>query len=52
MIELGFEILAAFNLLVGLVYWSLDHDDVMHWLFYLLISIIMYINALRYGNDK
>lgn len=50
MIELAFEIVAAFNLVVGIVYWSIDHDDIMHWLFYLLLSVIMYINAFRYGK--
>lgn len=52
MVELTFEIVAAFNLVVGIIYWSLDHDDIMHWLFYLLLSVIMYINAARYKDDK
>lgn len=52
MIELAFEILAAVNFVVGIVYWSMDHDDIMHWLFYLILCVIMYINAARYGKDE
>ena len=52
MVELAFEIVAAFNLVVGIIYWSMDHDDIMHWLFFLLGSAIMYINAIRYGKDE
>lgn len=51
MIELAFEILAAVNGMVGVVYWSLDHDDIMHWLFYLMLCVIMYMNANRYNKE-
>lgn len=51
MIELAFELMGAANLLAAFIFWSLDHDDIMHWLFYLLVSVIMYLNAIRYGKD-
>jgi hypothetical protein len=50
MMELGFEIMGAVNLLTALFYWVRDENDIMHWLFYLLVSAIMYINAFRYGK--
>lgn len=51
MIELAFEIVGAANLMAALVFWSIDHDDIMHWLFFLLVSVIMYMNAISYGKD-
>lgn len=52
MIELMFEIAGAIGFLTALFFWLLDHDDIMHWLFFLLGSVIMYINAIRYGKDE
>lgn len=51
MIELMFELAGAAGFLAALFFWLADHDDIMHWLFFLLSSAIMYINAFRYGKD-
>jgi|694.fasta_scaffold00075_22 hypothetical protein len=53
MIELAFELVGAANLVAALIYFAIDENDIMHWLFYLLVSAIMYINAIRYdkGNE-
>lgn len=52
MIELMFEIAGAVSFLTASVYWWIDRDDIMHWLFFLLVSVIMYLNAIRYGKDE
>lgn len=52
MIELIFEIAGAAGFLTALSFWLVDHDDIMHWLFFLLCSAIMYINAIRYEKDE
>jgi hypothetical protein len=52
MAELIFEILASINGVMGIGYWIADHDDIMHWLFFLILCVIMYINAARYGKGE
>lgn len=53
MIELVFEILGAVNFITATYFWVLDRNDIMNWLFFLITSAIMYINAIRYdkGNE-
>ena len=48
MTALIFEILGAIDLIVGTYYWATDRNDIMNWLFFLLLSVIMYLNAARY----
>jgi len=52
MIELMSEIAGEAGFLTALSFWLVDHDDILHWLFFLLSSVIMYINAIRYKDDK
>ena len=52
MMELAFELAGAANLVAALIHFIIDENDIMNWLFYLLVSVIMYINALRYGKDE
>ena len=51
MIELVFELLGAVNFCTAVYYWMIDRNDIMDWLFFLLTSAIMYINAIRYHKD-
>lgn len=51
MIELVFEITATINFISAIYYWIVDRNDIMDWLFFLLCSVIMYINAIRYSKD-
>ena len=51
MIELVFEILGAVNFITAVYYFVMDRNDIMNWLFFLLCSAIMYINAMRYSKD-
>jgi len=52
MVELVFEILGAFNVLAAIYYWIMDRNDIINWLFFLLMSAIMYINASRYDKGN
>lgn len=52
MIELAFELAGAANLLAALAFFIKDENDIMHWLFFLLVSVIMYINAIRYDKGE
>ena len=51
MIELVFEILGAVNFITAVYYFVIDRNDIMNWLFFLISSAIMYINAIRYSKD-
>jgi len=50
MVALIFEILGAVNVVAASYYWATDKDDIMHWLFFLLFAVIMYLNADRYDK--
>ena len=52
MVALIFEILGAVNVVAASYYWATDKDDIMHWLFFLLFAVIMYLNAARYEENK
>lgn len=52
MVALVFELLGLANFIAGLIYWHLDHNDLVHWLFFLLLSVIMYLNAARYDKES
>ncbi len=51
MTALIFEIIAAINFITAAYYWIVDNSDINHWLFFLLSSAIMYINAIRYEDN-
>jgi hypothetical protein len=48
MASLLFELLAFLGLGGASYYWVTDMTDLKHWLFLLLFSVIMLINAIRY----
>lgn len=52
MTALVFEILGLCDLLLGTYYYYQDRNDIMNWLFFLLVSVIMYINAARYDKES
>jgi hypothetical protein len=52
MIALVFEILGAVNFCTAVYYWVMDRNDIMNWLFFLLSSAIMYLNASRYEENE
>ena len=52
MTALVFELLGAINGVAGIYYWIMDRNDIMNWLFFLLCSVIMYLNAARYEDNE
>lgn len=52
MMALIFEVLAGLNFIVSCWYWAKDNGDINHWLFFLLLSVIMYLNAERYEDNE
>lgn len=51
MAALIMEIFGLLNAIAAIYYWTLDRNDIMNWLFYLLMSVIMYLNAARYDKE-
>lgn len=45
MIPITFAFFGCLNLSLATYYWIVDKDDVNNWLFFLLVSIIMYLNV-------
>lgn len=45
------EAFGLLNFLAAIYYWVQDKNDIMNWLFFLLCSVIMYLNAIRYEKD-
>ena len=52
MTALIFEMMGLIDLIVAIYYWATDRNDIMNWLFFLLISVIMYLNAARYEEKR
>ena len=52
MTALIFELIAAINFVAASYYWAVDNSDINHWLFFLLSSVIMYLNASRYEENE
>lgn len=52
MMALIFEIMGAIDFILAIYFWIMDHNDINHWLPFLLISIIMYLNAMRYEDNE
>ena len=51
MAALIMEIFGLLNAIAAIYYWTLDRNDIMNWLFFLLMSVIMYLNAARYDKE-
>lgn len=45
-----FELLSLLSLGGASYYWITDMSDLRHWLFLLLFSVIMLVNAIRYDK--
>lgn len=52
MTALIFELLGLFDLLLATYYYYQDKTDINDWLFFLVMSIIMYLNAMRYEDNE
>jgi hypothetical protein len=52
MAALIMEIFGLLNAVAAIYYWTVDKTDIYNWLFYLLMSVIMYINASRYDKES
>lgn len=52
MMALIFEVMGAIDIIIAVYYWNADHTDINHWLFFLMLSVIMYMNASRYEDNE
>ena len=50
MASLIFELLGLLDVLTATYFWYNDKSDVFNWSFFLLLSVVMYINAIRYDK--
>ena len=52
MMALIFEVMGAIDLIMAVYFWNVDHADIDYWLFFLMLSVIMYMNASRYEETE
>ena len=52
MAALIMEVFGLLNALTAIYYWHQDKADMNNWLFFLVMSVIMYLNAARYDKEE